>query len=105
MNAFAAFQILLSPLKEIESPSTNRLKGFLPEVSRFAPFSTKFKHVTLSKRGFGPPTETEVKRFLARLKVTLFRTNRKSYRILTGQPPREPLDDNDIKGTVRSADE
>ena len=45
-----------------------------------------------------PPTDAEIKRFLARLKVTSFKTNSKSYKKLTGPPPRKPLDEKDIKG-------
>ncbi len=51
-----------------------------------------------SNQPLQPPTAAEIKRFLARLKVTSFKTNSKSYEKLTGPPRRKPLDEKDIKG-------
>ena len=51
-----------------------------------------------SNQPLKPPTAAEIKRFLARLKVTSFKTNSKSYEKLTGPPRRKPLDEKDIEG-------
>lgn len=51
-----------------------------------------------SNQPLKPPTPAEIKRFLARLKATSFKTNSKGFKKLTGPPSSKPLDDNDIKG-------
>ena len=51
-----------------------------------------------SNQPLQPPTAAEIKRFLARLKATSFKTNCKSYEKLTGPSCRKPLDEKDVKG-------
>ncbi len=73
----------------------------VPDVTPAGPSDEKSKRVQPSRRNsqpLQPPTEAEIRRFLARLKVTSFKTNSKSYKKLTGPPPRKPLDEKDIKG-------
>lgn len=59
------------------------------------------KPVRPSRRKSQPlklPTDEEVRRFLKNLGRTSFRTDSKSYRKLTGPPPRKPLDEKDLRG-------